>query len=134
MKKKKDKPKVFISYSHEDERFVRALREVLKSSSDVGILDPSLKRIEGEDIAGKISKMLKKSDIVISLLSPESANNPNVLFELGMAIGLGKKVIPIAKRNTDISSIPFNIRNRRLIVASDPRSAAKKLAKDLIHP
>ena len=133
MKKKKDKSKVFMSYSHKDERFAMGLREALKIIPGVVVLDPSSERIEGKNIADNISKMLKKSDIVITLLSPESTNNPNVLFELGMAVGLGKKVIPIAKRNTDISSIPFNIRNRKLIVAADPRSAAKKLAKHLVH-
>jgi len=133
MKKKKGKSKVFISYSHKDERFAMSLREALKLIPNVVVLDPSPEGIEGENITGKISKMLKKSDIVIPLLSPESTNNPNVLFELGMAVGLGKRVIPIAKANTDISSIPFNIRNRKLIIAADPRSAAKKLAKDLVH-
>lgn len=130
----KRKTRVFISHSYKDEHFARSLRETLTALSNVVVLDPTRKLPKGEKIADRISKMLRDSDVVIALLSPESSQNPDVLFELGIAVGLGKRVIPIARRNTDISSIPFNIRDRNVIVNTGPKSTAKRLAKDVFAP
>lgn len=134
MKDTKHKTRVFISYSNKDEDFVRSLRETLMELSDVVVFDPAIESVKPERIRDTISKFLRDCDVVIALLSPESSQSPNVLFELGMAVGLGKTVIPIAKRNTDISSIPFNMRNRNIIVSTGPKSTARLLAKDIFPP
>jgi len=127
------KPKVFLSYSYKDERTVRALQEALVSTTDAVILDPIKEIGKGEKIVEKIEKSLKQSDFVLIFLSPESTESPNVLMELGMAMSLGKKVIPIVLRDTDISAVPFNLRNRQVIVNTGPKSTAQRLKRDVLE-
>lgn len=129
---KKDKRKIFISYSYKDAEYVKTLRKTLTSLlPDVIILDPGSQVFLGEKVADKISKMLIESDMVITVLTPESVYNPNIILEFGMAVSLGKKVIPIAKQNTDLSLLPFNMRERNIIVNTGPKSTAQRLAKEM---
>jgi predicted nucleotide-binding protein len=132
MVRRKQKPKIFISHSYKDEKSVRALREALSDMTEVVVLDPMEETTEGENFTQKIGKILKRSDVVVTLLSPESTHNPNVLMELGMATALGKIVIPVVWRETDISSIPFRLRNRGIIKNTGPKSTAERLKRRVL--
>jgi nucleoside 2-deoxyribosyltransferase len=133
MKKDKEKAKIFISYSYKDAEYVKTLIKTLRSIlPNAVILDPGTQISQGEEIADRVSKMLRESDIVIAMLTQESADTPNILFELGIAVSLQKRVIPIAKQNTDLSLLPFNMKGRNIIVNTGPKSTAERLAKEML--
>lgn len=64
-------------------------------------------------ITKSIFKGIANADVVIADLSEE---NPNVYFELGYAMGKGKKVLPIAKEGTHL---PFDVKDIFTIFYSD---------------
>lgn len=66
------------------------------------------------------------SDYIIADLS---IHNPNVYYELGFSHALKKKVILITQ---DISQIPFDLKDQRIIIYEDTASGASKLKIDLI--
>ena len=127
----KHKLKVFISHSHKDSEYIKLLMESLQELTDIEIIDPKNLLSSGKTTLQNNSRLVKESDLILTLLTTESKDNPNVLFELGMAIALNKKIIPITKQNTDISSIPFDIKSRNIIVSRTPLSTAKRVVKDI---
>jgi len=60
---------------------------------------------ENQFIAQSILNKIEKSNIVIADLSEQ---NPNVYFELGYALGKGRKILPVAKKGTDL---PFDVKD-----------------------
>ncbi len=62
------------------------------------------------DIVSEIKKQIQKSLFVIADLSD---NRPNVLYEIGYATALKKKVIQVC--STDFNNIPFDVRNDKTI-------------------
>lgn len=74
-------------------------------------------------------------DIWISLneagivLAEISGRNPNVMYEIGMAHTIGKKVIIITQ---DSSDIPFDLQRHRYIVYSDTPAGLEELEKKIV--
>jgi len=54
-----------------------------------------------------------------------------MLFELGVALGAGKLLIPIIPAELEGSSIPFGLRNRRYLTKGAPDEAAREVAEAL---
>src|SRR5260370_37519011 len=89
--------KLFISYAHKDEQYVTKLAGSLKTQGIDVFFDKS-EIPWGDEWPAALSKNLSQSDVVVSVLSPRlnpQAFNPNVFFELGMAVAMGKPVIYI---------------------------------------
>lgn len=87
-------PDVFISYSVKDEKLARFVREhLLQKELDVFLASISLNH--GEHWTPQIFDALKASNWVFLLASKNALESPNVQQEMGAAISLGKKVVPI---------------------------------------
>jgi len=50
---------------------------------------------------------LRESEVLVALLDAESPSKPNLFFELGAAIGMGKRVVPIIPKGLDPSILPW---------------------------
>ena len=88
----RESPVVFFSHPKtNDEAFAR-LAAALKSHgyTSNAVADTSL----GEPIEQSVRQMIEKSDFVIADLT---GNNPNVMFEVGFAEGIGKSILPIVQ-------------------------------------
>jgi hypothetical protein len=86
--------RIFISYSAIDKDFIKELRKVLDKLRISYFLDT--KNIElGSNISEEIDKGLIECSEVIVVLSPASIKSVWVVYEMGLAKGLGKKVIPL---------------------------------------
>jgi hypothetical protein len=86
--------KIFISHSSKDKWAARRISEDLISFGVKTFLDE--KDIEtGQSIDSSIKKHLKNCNDFLVLLSPASIKSEWVLIELGGALALEKKVIPI---------------------------------------
>lgn len=123
-------PKIFISYSRDDASYARQLVDAL-TSEGVDIWFDREQIAAGEPIRAKLARALRDSDVIISLVSPNSLDNPNLLFELGAAVGMGKRIIPIVSSTTAISRLPAPFRTRRYLQRRPAKQMAKALAEEI---
>ena len=86
--------KIFISHSSHDKWVARQISKMLEADAHETFLDE--KDIKtGDSINKEIQKHLKDSDHLLLLISPTSVSSQWVFIELGGAIALDKKVIPV---------------------------------------
>lgn len=74
---------------------------------------------------------LRGSDAIVAVLSAANARRPTTFFELGVALGTGKRLIPIVPEDLDRSVIPFELRNRQYLTKGAPADAARQVAESL---
>jgi hypothetical protein len=86
--------KVFISSSVKDIDLARDLSRRLKEAGvDVYSVDKAA--VPGEAIFDKIAMDLGRADEVLLILTDNSVDNPNLMYELGAATSLRKRVTPV---------------------------------------
>lgn len=93
---------VFISHSMKDQGVADEIRRHLALDDHKTFTATDV--LAGEDWAAAISKALKKSEVMVVLLSPEAVQSPNVIHEIGFALGSEKykgRVLPVLVRPTE---------------------------------
>src|SRR5437868_13832615 len=84
---------IFISHDYRDSELARDLARRLKEAgARVFVLGDE---ISGGAILPSINRALREADEVVILLTDNSANNSNVMYELGVADSLDKRVTPV---------------------------------------
>lgn len=124
------KPTVFISYSHGDSEWVRQFANTLKEQNIAVWLD-EWQVTAGESIVEALESGLRASDVIVAVLSSRNITSPNVLFELGFAVGMGKRLIPIVPRDVEIATIPFDLRSRKFLLQGRPDETAHEVVTAL---
>jgi hypothetical protein len=124
-----NQPKVFISYSGDDAEWARRFAEALREESVEVWLDTWQVHV-GEPLRDALEAGLRSSDAIVSIISRTNAQRPDVLFELGVALGTGKLLIPIIPADLE-GSVPFEFRNRRYLTKGAPDEAAREVAEAL---
>src|SRR5262245_41493996 len=104
-------PKVFISYSDDDADWARQFAEALRDEQ-VDVWLDAWELHAGDSLPDALEAGLRGSDAIVSILSSSNAWRPNTFFELGVALGTGKRLIPIVAQDLDSSLIPFEVRSR----------------------
>lgn len=104
-------PRVFLSYSHQDSAVAHLLATKLKEAGMKVWLDAD-QIGAGDNILEKIEQAINESDTFVMLLSEAIRENPNLNFELGLATGLAKKIIPVLVGN---ATLPENLQKWRYI-------------------
>ncbi|MBI2911840.1 MAG: toll/interleukin-1 receptor domain-containing protein [Chloroflexi bacterium] len=119
--------RVFISYSHtHDKDWARQFAESLRERGlDVWFDDWSVHL--GDSLPDAIESGLRDSDLLVLLVGPETAMGPNVWFELGAAVAMGKRVVPIVPADADLSRLPGSIRLRKFLIKRAPQEVAEEL-------
>ncbi len=108
--------KVFISSTMKDIDLARDLAHRLESA---GIKVSSLdKVVSGEAIPSKITRELSSADEVFVILTDESVNNSNLMFEIGAASSLRKRITPVVV-GLEPGRVPSLIRNLKYIKYPD---------------
>ncbi len=123
-------PKVFISYSQDDAEWVREFAEALRDQR-VDVWFDAWHIHPGDSFSDALEAGLRGSDAIVAVLSAASARRPNTLFELGVALSMGKRLIPIVPSNLDSSLIPYELRRRRYLLKGAPAEAAREVAEAL---
>ena len=124
------KPRVFISYSQGDAVWARSFAEALKQRG-VSVWLDQLQIPTGEPLWTALESGLRESNVLVALIDPTRSLTPNAFFELGVAIGTGKRVVPIVPREADTSKIPFEFRSWRYLMKDSPEETAQELAQAL---
>ncbi len=123
-------PKVFISYPHDDADWVRQFAEALREQGVEVWLD-AWQVHAGDSFREALEAGLRGSDAIVAILSAANARRPDTLFELGVALGTGKRLIPIVPADLDSAVIPLGLRTRRYLTKGAPAEAAREVAEAL---
>jgi hypothetical protein len=109
--------KVFISSTQKDIDLARDLAGRLKAAGvDVYSVDKAA--VPGEAIFSKIKLDLGWADEVLLILTDSSVDNPNLMFELGAATSLRKRVTPVIV-GLDASKLPAPIKDLKYVKYPD---------------
>ena len=93
---------------------LNALRESLLAHGIRPLVPQDL--FPGDDWTSEIQRQLKEADLVVGIL-PSKKQSPWVLFELGQAWALGKRILLIASPNVDLG--PYSLQ-RFLVLRTTP--------------
>lgn len=126
-----DKPRVFISHSALDVDWARSFAQALKERG-VPVWFDEFDVHPGESIREALESGLRGSDVLVALLDPSSPAKPALFFELGAAIGMGKKVVSIVPKDMDPGNLPLDVRLRRYLVRDSPEQTAEELSNALM--
>lgn len=124
------RPTVFVSYSGADKPWAREFAESLTGLGASVWLDERDSPAT-EEWPDDIDRGLRASDLIVLVLDREGAVRPNVLFELGAAIGLGKRVVPVMPEGLDASHLPEPLRHylsRTSLLRRTPVETARAVA------
>lgn len=121
---------VFISYSRADTEWAKSFADALKRRGIRVWLDQFQIPV-GKSAGESLEAGLRESDVLVTLIDPQTSFKPNFYFELGAAIGMGKLVVPIVPRGVDNSKLPPELRIRRYLVRESPENTAEQLADAL---
>lgn len=101
---------VFLSYTAEDRERVTELRGKLAElgirvfdAADVSPVEHALK---------KLQDALETSRLIVLMVSPDSLKSTWVNFEVGAALSMGKRIIPILSKNVNQKDLPLPILSR----------------------
>ncbi len=103
--------RLFFSYSHHNRWIARQCVRLLKEAGG-GAISVFLAEIDipgGELIAATVRDSIGECDEVLVLLTPHSRDSDWVLFEIGAAWGLGKRVVSVLDR-VDPRGLPDLVR------------------------
>jgi predicted nucleotide-binding protein len=121
---------VFISHSARDAGWARSFAEALKRRGVTVWLD-GLEDRPGESAVDALEAGLRSSDVLVALLDSESQSRANLFFELGAAIGMGKRVLAIVPKGVDPGVLPLSVRRRRYLIRDTPERTAEELSESL---
>ncbi|MBK8022107.1 MAG: TIR domain-containing protein [Chloroflexi bacterium] len=85
---------VFISYKHENDSFIKALKERIQGAGFDVWIDRDLLRA-GEDWRQEIDNAIKASFCVVVVMSPGAFESQYVTYEWAYALGIGLRVLPV---------------------------------------
>ncbi len=120
------KPKVFVSYSHKEADWAKEFAHAL-SNRGLQVWIDQLAVKAGESIREAVEKGLRESDVFVTLIDPSTLSSPSLFFELGAAIGMGKRVVVIVPEDFDPSQLPLPLRARRFLIKRAPEATAGEL-------
>ena len=105
--------KVFISSTVKDSDLARDLAHRLESA---GIKVNSIEKaaVSGEPIPIRITRELRHADEVFVILTDESVNSSKLMFEIGAASSLRKRITPVVV-GLEPGKVPSLIKNLKYI-------------------
>ena len=109
---------VFISYSRRDAAFVqRVQRELEARGKSVWVDVEGIRDAEVFPVA--LLRAIEGSDAFVFVITPESVRSPFCAEEVGYAVELNKRIVPLARRGVPDPEVPEAIRVRHWIPMRD---------------
>lgn len=114
--------RVFISHARQDKELAEQLVQQLESAGRVVVLTNHPFEIKREpDATIRIPRGIRSADEVAFLLTQNSLDSPNLLLELGAALGMDKGVTAIVERLKH-EEVPELFRPQKTVDYTDIRS------------
>ena len=113
--------KIFVSYSHEDRKYLEGLKEVLQEhgiveGDEVSIIDPFSGVISvGEDIREAIKREIQSSSKVVIIHTSNTSSSQWVNYEVGMADALDKPIIVVGTRGSGKTTLLSSLKHIQMI-------------------
>jgi TIR domain len=124
-----EKLKVFISYSRKDsEAFADELVAGLEYGGFAPFLDPH--DIAAGDWEARLGGLIEQSDIIVFVISPEAVKSERCIWEVGRAIELSKRLMPVIFKPVPEHDIPEKFR-RLNFIRFDSRSGFIRTLSEL---
>jgi hypothetical protein len=120
--------RVFVSYSHEDEELMKTIVNRLKAINVEPLFDQSLK--PGDRFSDVIKRYIAHSHVFMPIITSKSAGRPWVHQEMGYAMGLSIPLFPIA-----VGSLPDGLSSElhALQLKTDLSGIEDKLTEDAVE-
>lgn len=97
--------KVFISSTQRD---IDVARDLARRLKEAGVrVFPVEETVPGETAIKYVTRSFREADEVIVILTDNSVNSPGVIYEMGAASGLHKRVTPVVVNVQDSEIPPF---------------------------
>ena len=113
--------KVFISYSDVDIVAARKLRNLLVYQANADVFDAE-NLSASDNWESELRDGLSSADVVVALLTPTSVHSKWVLFEVGVAWALGKRIIPVITRRDVLNNMPVSLASAHAIELAEIES------------
>jgi len=123
--------KVFISHTARDAEWARSFAKALKERGESVWFD-EFDVQPGESSREALESGLRNSDVFVAVLDAEAPAKPDLFFELGAAIGMGKRLVPIVPKGVDLGALPLDLRLPRYLVRDTPEHTAEELSATLL--
>jgi hypothetical protein len=94
---------IFISYSRKDQEYVRKLAEDLNQRVGGGVWFDQSDIQAGDKWRDRITKGVQDAQVVVLVLSPDSAASKYVQMEINLALEAGRTIIPILYRPVQLT-------------------------------
>ena len=124
--------KVFISHAPGDDDAARAIAAELRQAG-FSVFVPAEAMLPGDNVMLAIGKALESADAMVIVLSPEWTRSPNLVLEMGFALGKERfagRLIPVVVKETD--DVPWILRRLDIVEATkDTSRAGRKVAMRL---
>ncbi|HEX4964583.1 MAG TPA: toll/interleukin-1 receptor domain-containing protein [Thermoanaerobaculia bacterium] len=117
-------PRVFISYSGRDARWVNELTDLLRVAFRLAAVDFFAFRVSGAEIppgnfiAEAVREAISSAEVFIVVLSRTSVRSPYVLSEVGARWGTGKPILPVLTRGTTAEALPSPLAEMKALICS----------------
>jgi hypothetical protein len=125
-----EKPGVFISHSARAAAWARLFAQALKergvtSGSTISTF------VRASRCGEAVESGMRGSDVLVSLVDPDQPAKPNLFFEIGAGMWMGKQVVSIVPKSLDPDSLPLDVRLRRYLIRESPKRTAEELSNTL---
>ena len=121
---------MFISHSPRDADWARSFAQALKSRG-LAVWFDEFDVQPGESVRYALEAGLRTSDVLVTVVDRDYPWSPTLFFELGAAIGMGKKFVPVVPKEIDPANLPLDVRLRRYLVRETPEQTAEELSNTL---
>ena len=117
--------KIFVSYSHRDQKCLEGLEKVLKDhgvveGDEISIIDPFSQPFSvGENIREVIKKQIQSASKVVIIYTSNTESSQWVNYEVGMADALGKPVIVVGARGSGKTTLLSSLKHINLVRLKD---------------
>ncbi len=105
---------IFLSYSLEDEKAATEISNVLKNIYGLNVFDINKRSTSlPVSIQSLVETSINSSQILVALVG-KSYSNSNVFYEIGLALGRNKTVIPLILPDAEIESTLLNLEHLKI--------------------
>ena len=122
------KNKVFLSYTYEDMPWVEQFACALEKEG-VDVWFDTHEIALGDNIRDMLQERLRSSNILIIILSSNSAKSPGIFFEMGAAVADNKRIIPIVIDDIGHEKLPLPLIKYPYLRENSPVKAGEEIAK-----